>query len=218
MTSLVPSDSTRAQLEEACQRYEAAMPGSPAEKYLTEERAITRGALASFRLGYVADPVAGHEDYQGRIAIPYLTASGITSMRFRSLVDGGPKYLSLEGEEARIFNPLALSEPGNFICVTEGELDAITADMCGLPAIGIPGSSMWKPYFSRALRWYAQVFILRDSDDKVLPDGTRAGGKFASLVAKTTKSALVIPMPEGHDVNSFYVAEGPDALRKRIGL
>src|SRR5687767_9119586 len=106
MTSLVPSNSTRESLEAACRTYEEAMPGSPAEVYL-KGRGLdpTSKALASFRLGYVDSPVVGHEQYRGRLAIPYLTASGITDLRFRSVPvpvadEGAPKYLSLPGAEA----------------------------------------------------------------------------------------------------------------------
>jgi DNA primase len=217
MTSLVPSDSTRASLEEACRTYVSALVGSPAESYLTTARGITSEALASFRLGYVATPVVGHEQYAGRIAIPYLTAAGITSLRFRAVPSagddgGGPKYLSLPGEEPRIFNPSALGRPESYVCVTEGELDAITAHQAGLPAIGIPGSSMWRPHFARALRWYAQVFILADSDDQ------GAGLKFAETVASAVRNTLIVPMPHGHDVNSFVNENGAEALRKRLGL
>ena len=214
MTSLVPSNSTRASLEAACQRYAEAMPGSDAEVYL-KSRALdpTSEALASFRLGYVEDPVTGHERVRSRLAIPYLTSGGITSIRFRALgPDQDPKYLSLPGEEARIFNPLALARGEPYICVCEGELDAITATQAGLPAIGIPGASMWKPYFGRALRWYQQVFVLADSDDK------GAGLAFADLIAGQVKNVLIVPMPEKHDVNSFYIENGPEALRERLGL
>lgn len=216
MTSLVPSTSTRESLEAACQTYEEAMPGSPAEVYL-KSRGLdpTSEALASFRLGYVDRPVVGHEQYRGRLAIPYLTTAGITDIRFRALPEAsadGPKYLSLPGAEARIFNPRGLSRPEPYVCVTEGELDCITATAAGLPAIGIPGSSMWRPYFGRALRWYQQVFVLADNDDK------GAGLKFAEQIANSVKNVVIVPMPAGHDVNSFYVENGPEALRERLGL
>ncbi len=47
-----------------------------------------------FRLGFVANPETGHEIYQGKLAIPYITPSGVIDIRFRSLNnDSGPKYL-----------------------------------------------------------------------------------------------------------------------------
>ncbi|MGI5245455.1 hypothetical protein [Dactylosporangium sp. CA-139066] len=241
MTSLVPSTSTRAALAEACQRYAEALPGSVAEEYLTTERGITREVQASFSLGYVAEPVVGHEDYRGRIAIPYVTASGVVSMRFRVVGAGEPKMLSLAGEVGRIYNPRALERPEPFICICEGESDTWTTAVAGLPAIGIPGAQAWEPFFARALRWYQRVFVLRDSDEspryrcgtckgalfktpecptchKPAKRAPSAGEQFAETIAKTVRNTAVVPMPEGHDVNSFYRAHGPDALRERIGL
>lgn len=255
MTSLVPSHSTRESLEAACRTYEEAMPGSPAEVYL-KSRGLdpTSEEARSFRLGYVDPPAVGHEQYRGRLAIPYLTTGGVTSLRFRAVptlrdpsvhdVDpgsDGPKYLSLPGEEARIFNPRGLSRPEPYVCVTEGELDCITATVAGLPAIGIPGASMWRPYFGRALRWYQQVFVLADADEKPLwecrsckvkvradpcprcgaPDlklAKPAGMGFAEQIASQVKNVVIVTMPRDHDVNSFYVAEGPGALRGLLGL
>lgn len=214
MTSLVPSHSTRESLEAACRTYEEAMPGSPAEVYL-KSRGLdpTSEEARSFRLGYVETPVVGHERFAGRLAIPYLTSGGITDIRFRALGDdGSPKYLSLPGAEARIFHPAGLSRPEPYVCVCEGELDAVTATVARLPAIGIPGASMWKPFFGRALRWYRQVFVLTDNDDK------GAGLKFAEQIAGQVKNVVIVTMPRDHDVNSLYVAEGPDALRGLLGL
>lgn len=221
-------------MEAACRTYEEAMLGSPAEVYL-KGRGLDPTSLEvrSFRLGYVDSPVVaddrgpasasagrrsgaavGHEQYRGRLAIPYLTGAGITSLRFRALPPDSeaPKYLSLPGEEARIYNPAGLSRPEPYVCVTEGELDCITATLCDLPAIGIPGASMWRPYFGRALRWYQQVFVLADSDDK------GAGLKFAEQIANSVKNVVIVPMPDGHDVNSYYCENGPEALRERLGL
>ena len=42
--------------------------------------------------------------------------------------------MGLEGYETCLFNVMDLSKPGDAICVTEGELDAITLSMCGIPA------------------------------------------------------------------------------------
>lgn len=244
MTSLVPSPHTRESLEAACRTYEEAMPGSPAEVYL-KGRGLdpTSEALASFRLGYVDRPVVGHETYRGRLSIPYVTRSGVTSLRFRhtGLPDAGPKYLSLPGEEARIFHPQGLARPEPYVCVCEGEIDAITATLCGLPAIGIPGASMWRPYFGRALRWYQQVFVLADNDEKPLWEcrgckvkvradpcprcgatdlkpAKPAGMEFADAIANSVKNVVIVPMPENHDVNSYYCEYGPEALRERLGL
>lgn len=203
-------------MEAACEMYEESLPGSVASRYL-EARGISSEAQISFRLGYVDDPSVGHERYRGRLAIPYLTPTGVVSIRFRSIpnedgIDDPPKYLSLPGEISRIFNTPDLKREESYICVCEGEIDTITAHMCGLPAIGIPGSKNWKKVFSRALRWYQHVFVLADADDK------GAGAEFAETVAKQVRNVSIVPMPGGHDVSSFVLEAGQQALRERIGL
>jgi len=37
-----------------------------------------------FHLGVVVDPLPGHEQFLGRVAIPYVTPSGVVDIRFRA--------------------------------------------------------------------------------------------------------------------------------------
>ncbi len=59
------------------------------------------------RLGVVAEPEVGHEQYQGRLAIPYVTKSGVVDLRFRSLNPAvEPKYMGLTGADTKMYNVL----------------------------------------------------------------------------------------------------------------
>lgn len=166
-----------------------------------------------FRLGYVAVPLTGHDYLQGRLVIPYLTRAGVVELKFRKIEGDGPKYLYASGATAqRIFNPNALFDDREYICVCEGELDAVTAEQCGLPAVAIPGVENWRPYFARVFAGYDRVLILGDADDKGQGEG------FANDLARLVPNSRVVLMPEGEDVNSFYLAEGADALRRRVGV
>ncbi|MFD0384475.1 hypothetical protein ACFQ2B_26225 [Streptomyces stramineus] len=64
------SDSQKADLLEAAKRYHAAYRGSPAESYL-HHRGLGEAA-GRFKIGYVSDPIPGHDQYRGRLVIPYL--------------------------------------------------------------------------------------------------------------------------------------------------
>lgn len=177
--------------------------------------------------------------YRDRLAIPYVTPSGTVSIRYRSVPsteaiaeaelliatgdrdkamrllkesEAQPKYMSMPGEPSRLFNASALKRPETFVCVCEGELDAITAASAGLPAVGLPGANAWEDVFARCLRWYRAVYVLADADDKGV--GLELGKKIAAKVS----SVSIIPMPTGHDVNSFVAENGPEALRDRIGV
>lgn len=169
-----------------------------------------------FRLGYVADPLVGHEYLKGRLCIPYLTPAGVTELKFRKVDDGenGPKYLYASGSKAdRIYNAHALFDDRDYVCICEGEIDAITAEQAGLPSVGIPGVDNWKPFFSRVFAGYDRVLILADADDQ-----HGQGENFAHALGDYIPNSRVVLMPEGEDVNSFYQAEGAEALRRKAGI
>ena len=161
----------------------------------------------------MGDPLPGHRQFQGCLSIPYLRWSpwrkwSTASIRFRRLDDGTPKYQTVAGDKPRLFNTNALTNYSKDISITEGELDAITAEMAGLPCIGVPGSQMWKPHFAELFRGYRHVNIFADGDE--------AGMEFARTVAKTLPNSRIIPCPDGMDVNSMVNTEGPEALYERI--
>lgn len=170
-----------------------------------------------FLLGYVEDALPGHSPYEGMLAIPYLrpTTQGgvfVASLRFRCLEDhehqGHGKYMTVPGDRARMYNTLALIDACDTIAITEGELDAITAVACGVPAVGLPGAQSWKPWFRDPFLGYETVYVLADGDE--------AGHRFAVTVMKDLPNAKHIPMPKGEDVNSVVRAGGPKALTDRI--
>lgn len=199
-------------LEEAVATYEALIDGAGA--YLTS-RGISRQAAVTRRLGYVApgSAVVGQEQYEGRLAIPYTTPTGIVDLRFRSIdpLSEAPKYMGRPGVETLMYGVLAFQKDSPFIAVCEGELDALVLEeMVGIPAVGIPGANSWKGYYRRAFEDYDRVYVFADGD--------QAGRDFAKKVASVLDTAVVIQMPEGHDVNSLFVAEGAESLRKRAGL
>lgn len=204
------SESQRAYLWEATSRYRESLPGSPAAEYLA-----SRGIppVTTFGLGFVAEPLPGHELYRGCLAIPYLRWSqwrnwSVAAIRFRRLDGGTPKYMTMPGDKARLYNTHALTRYSKDVSITEGELDAVTAELAGVPAVGVPGAQMWKPYFRELFLGYRNVNILADGDE--------AGLDFAKQVAKTLPNARIIPMPDGEDVNSTVLKFGKDSLLERI--
>ncbi|QGH80619.1 DNA primase [Mycobacterium phage Rahalelujah] len=204
------SESQRAYLMEAATQYRSSLPGSPAAEYLA-----SRGIpLATpFGLGYVEDPLPGHEMYRGMLAIPYMRWSpwrgwSVASIRFRRLDGGTPKYMTVANDKPRLYNTNTLTNYSKDMAITEGEIDAITAELAGVPTVGVPGSQMWKPYFRELFLGYRNVNILADGDEP--------GMEFARQVAKTLPNARIIPMPDGEDVNSLVTTQGKDALLERI--
>jgi hypothetical protein len=214
------SGSQRAFLREATQAYHLTLPDSPADEYL-RQRGLgwpsLKEPMARFQLGFVADPLPGHEQYKGFLAIPYLRWSAdkawsVVSIRFRCVEDHEHehhgKYMTVAGDRPRLYNTLALLKPSPIIAITEGEIDAMTAQVCGIPAVGLPGVQSWQEHFREPFLGYRDVFVLADGDD--------AGLKFGNAVAGTLPNAKLIPMPAGQDVNSFVGKYGKEALTERV--
>jgi DNA primase len=180
-----------------------------------EGRGVDGATCAMYRLGYVKTPEVGHEQFRGRLAIPYLTPAGVVGMRFRRIEDepdGPPKYLGMDGVKTGMFGVLALQHAtGNTIAITEGEIDAmILTSRCGIPAVGVPGAQNWKPHYSRCLQDFERVLVFCDGD--------KPGREFGKVIAREIRGATTIHLPDGEDVNSIFMSEGADALKRKAGL
>lgn len=193
-------------LGKATEKYKASI-------YLAEDYLKSRGIplevarLAS--LGVVEEPEVGHEQYIGRLAIPYITKTGVVDLRFRSLNPAvEPKYMGLTGAETKMYNVLDIEKANDFIGVCEGELDTITMSSCvGIPCIGVPGANSWKKHYTRLLADFERVFVFADGD--------QPGTEFARSLARELP-VTIVQLPEGHDVNSMYVQDGAEYFHKRV--
>ena len=136
-----------------------------AEDYLAS-RGIPIEVARLARLGVVEEPETGHEAYLGRLAIPYVTKTGVVDIRFRSLNPAvEPKYMGMTGSDTKMYNVLDIERAGDWIGVCEGELDTITLSRCvGIPCIGVPGSNSWKKHYTRLLADFERVFVFADGD------------------------------------------------------
>jgi DNA primase len=176
-----------------------------------QSRGITEQTAVMFRLGFVREPEMGHEPYVGKLAIPYLTPTGVIDIRFRSLnSDGGPKYMSRPGATTHIFNINALGDDSDVLAICEGELDTVVATQAGFSAVGLPGANNWKSFYNRVLADWSKVILLCDGDN--------AGREMAKHLSRELDNVFPVFMPEGQDVNDVYLLEGADGLRKRAGV
>lgn len=174
-------------------------------------RGISRETAAMYRLGYVREPVRGDDEMVGRLSIPYITTGGVVDIRYRSVnASDGPKYLSRAGSKVHLFGVTALLKPSDYIVLCEGEIDCITLNQIGVPAVGVPGANNWKDYW--------RLLLLDYSDVIVVCDGDQAGRDFGRKVAERVDGATVVHLPDGTDVNDLYVREGAQAIKDKVGL
>lgn len=205
------SDSQRRLLEQATARYEEnrelALP------YL-RARGISPSTAERFRLGVVLVPLTGHEQFSGRLSIPSTGPRGVYSLRFRCIADHDckqeqcPKYLGFGDAQTRMFNIRDIHESNDEICVTEGEMDCVVVSQAGFYGVGIPGASNWKKHHPRMLTGFDRVYVLGDGD--------KAGSDFAKRVVASLPNAVNVQLPQGMDVNDYYLAKGEDGLRELI--
>lgn len=200
------SQSQRESLTRAAKFYHSAL--HEAEEYLAE-RGLTLEQATKARLGVVLEPLTGHEAYINRLAIPYLTRSGVVDLRFRSMDLSEPKYMGLTGATTHLYNVGAFFRATSYISICEGEIDTITLDVaCGIPAVGVPGVNNWKKHYTRLLQDFEKVFLFADGDN--------AGSEFGKSLARELGNLVIVHMPEGEDVNSMYRAHGVEYFTNKI--
>lgn len=200
------SVSQKQSLAKAVQKYKGSL--HLAEEYLAR-RGLTLEDGSTVHLGVVEEPLPSHEAYRGRLAIPYLTPTGVVDIRFRSMGPEEPKYMGLPGTHTRLYNVTALQEAGDFIAVCEGEIDALTLHLkCGIPAVGVPGATAWKKHYTRILQDFEKVYVFADGD--------QPGSDFAKHLAKELQTVVTLQMPEGEDVNSQFLQHGYEYFREKV--
>jgi DNA primase len=201
------NNSQRSFLLQATQKYAAEI--ERAADYLSSRQLSVEEANI-FHLGVVVDPLPGHEPYKGRLAIPYITPSGVVDIRFRDLTGThDAKYMGLVGAETTMFNTQAVFAADDYICVTEGEFDAILmSTKTRHPTVGIPGANNWKKHYAKILDDFDTVIVLADGD--------APGLEFGKKISRELGNVNIISMPDGEDVNSIIIKEGSDWIDERI--
>ena len=184
--------------------------------YLMNDRSLSLDIIKLFQLGVVlgSDVSPSNESVRGFISVPYLSPTGVLSMRFRRPPDSEApmKYWSPKGTKTRVFNTSALLNPGHWLAITEGEMDCIAATQANIPAIGIPGVQSWRPYMRNMLSGFSRVIVLADNDDK------GQGVAFGEMIAEQLDEVKIVTSPPGHDVNSTLKELGIHGLREHFGI
>lgn len=176
--------------------------------YLREHGIMDWDIINKYQLGFVTSPLAGDHRFTGMLSIPYLSRSGVDSIRFRNLRQGGGSKMAVHtGQGHRLYNTRALFDPGETIGITEGEVDAIAAtERLGLPTVGVPGaknwdSLHWKPHFKN----FTRVIIFADGDTE---DNELAGQAFAKMIAEDLGwRGVQVQCPTGEDVASMVAKD-----------
>lgn len=135
------------------------------------------------------------------LAIPYRVAGGdVVFFKFRRIADGpGPKYLNTAGAAVPPYNVSAALRATDSIVIAEGELEVVTLQYLGIPAVGIAGVHLWKPHFARLFDGIPNVIVWGDPDEP--------GREFNATVQKAIPRAVAAHLKK--DINDTFVQDGP---------
>lgn len=202
----------REALNKTTETYYQQLKESPIGIEYLKTRGITGDVAQRFRLGFVQEPMAGHDKMQGMLSIPYVTPLGTVAVRFRRLHGDGGKYHQEAGSRSPLYNVRDLHRPEAYLAVCEGELDAVVmSGLCGVPAVAIAGTGQWQKqgrFYRRLLADYDRVLIVMDPDQK--------GQEIVPDILKKVPNAVNYVLPA--DVNDTYLEHGKEFLLKELDL
>lgn len=204
----------RASLQQAAETYAAQVDRELVDYLLG--RGLTKDVSVGALLGKVCEPLPGHEQYAGRLCIPYCTSAGVVSLKFRALDDSQPKYMGLPGQHPRLYNVRSFHLDSPHIAIVEGELDAlIMSDLVGVPAVSVPGAPIWLDHWPRCFADYETVFVVTDNDAS---NEQNPGQRLAHKIAESIRGCTVVQPPPDQDVSEWYLSGGRDAILDKMGL
>ena len=179
-------------------------------------RGIDRASALTRGLGYVSEPVVGHQSFLGRLSIPYVTPSGVVNMTFRCIEDhrckehGHSKYMKPKGNHTTLYGVGDILKDTLDIAVVEGEIDTIImSEIVGFPCVGNPGATNWLPWWTDIFKDFRRVFVFEDGDEQ----GEAMGDKIQNELGM---SVVRVKYPPGEDTNSMYLKVGKEAIREMI--
>lgn len=103
-----------------------------------------------------------------------------------------------------MFNVRALSVGADRVFIVEGELNAIVATALGFPCVATGGKENWKEWWAYCFDGPRELVVLRDGDV--------SGKEFAEHIKHQLRNVVIIDFPDGHDVCSYVLEYGPEAL------
>lgn len=187
-----------------------------AEEWL-KGRGISLAVADSYGLGVVDSPPPGYDGLYGRLSIPYLTDAGPVNMTFRCMKDHGgekckafghEKYYTWKGLETNLYGVQCVDWADDWIVLCEGELDALTWQMAGVPALGFSGVKKWRNHWKLNFEDFSTIYVASDAD--------KAGDEMWKSVSDRIPFSKRLRYPDGEDANSTFVKYGPEVLRDMI--
>ncbi len=132
------------------------------------------------------------------VRIPYRDATGAeVAVRYR-IAATGDKFRWQRNTKAQPYGLDRLDPAAGSVILVEGESDAQTLWLHGLPAVGIPGAQTWRAEWAGHFTGL-KVYVWQEPDD--------GGRAFVARVGASLPDCLVLAAPEGRkDVSACHIA------------
>jgi len=151
----------------------------------------------------------GIKEWQRGLRIPYMDESGEEiAVRFRHSLSGPRRFSWRKGAKPVPYGLWRLKQvrERGYIILVEGESDAQTLWHTGFQALGIPGSSAWKPEWASYLDGIRKVYLAMDLDEAGKGMAERIRGDLGDRL-------LAFDCAPAKDVSELYLSD-PDNFAK----
>jgi DNA primase len=192
--------------------------GKRAWRYLEEERGLTEKTIVDAGLGYVPGNYREWKTIEGLnvpcgITIPWFVSRAIWGIKVRRAA-GEQRYHQVGGGNIKggLYNADTI-QPGLPLFITEGEFDTLIAHQAGAGlissvAIGSAANKRINPRWFTKFITAPSIFIRMDDD--------QAGQGASEKIAGLSQATQCIQVPQGKDVNNFYIVAGHNTVHNWI--
>ena len=216
-----PDIDWRSRAEEIMKQAELNLWGEQGERalhYLKEQRGLTETTILEARLGYIPGDYRDWKTLNGLpvpcgITIPWYSEQMLWGIKVRRAA-GQRRYQQVSGGNTKGCLYLADTiQPGLPLMITEGEFDAlivrqVAQDIVSVASIGSAANKYINP------RWFPKLIsapsiLLRMDEDQ-------AGQLASEQLSKLSQAIRCTQVPQGTDLNDFYLLEGHDIVHSWI--
>jgi 5S rRNA maturation endonuclease (ribonuclease M5) len=151
--------------------------------------------------------------FAGRVFIPYYSDDDdIFFFQARGILPSSyPKYLNYTDLKAsEVLYPFDWGQ--DRVVVTEGPVDAITLQQCGVNATSIMGSHISRQQ-ARQLREFGGSVILSMDNDDVGKLAMMKNFEYLKKQGVSSRKISFLPCPRGKDWNEYYQKENAEAVK-----
>jgi len=167
--------------------------------YLTIDRKLDPMVLATNRIADCHNgDVIVFPYFDGTVTDGKPIACHIKYMAIDRDLDGKKKMWSSDGTKRCLFGKLGVGENDSQIVITEGEIDALTYQSMGIPAVSVPNGVADQEWIEIDWEWlerFEKIFISTDMDEV----GREAADKFARRLGLHRSYIVTLPHKDAND-------------------